>query len=86
VPARAIPIEDEPTLRRILAVLVEKWGRLRQLEAFLERSPLIEVELGEDSLAGPSGWPRTLAAAPDPRMGQAPRYPQPGGRRTRHAL
>jgi hypothetical protein len=45
MPARAIPIEDEPTRRRILAVLVEKWGREGQLEVFIERSPLIEVQL-----------------------------------------
>jgi deazaflavin-dependent oxidoreductase (nitroreductase family) len=45
IPARATPITDDATRRRILAQVVEKWNRQPQLEAFVASSPLVRVEL-----------------------------------------
>jgi deazaflavin-dependent oxidoreductase (nitroreductase family) len=45
LPARAIPIIDETERRRILAKIVQKWNRHDQLEAFVQSSPLVEVQL-----------------------------------------
>ena len=45
LPARALPITDEAERRRILARVVQKWNRQDQLEAFVQSSPLIEVQL-----------------------------------------
>ncbi len=46
LPAKALPITDEAERRRILAKVVQKWNRQDQLEAFVQSSPLIEVQLG----------------------------------------
>lgn len=43
IPARALPIMNEPTRRKIMSKVVEKWGRQSQFEEFVERSPLVEV-------------------------------------------
>lgn len=43
--ARAIPITDEPTRRQILSKVVDKWKRQRELETFVQSSPLVKVEL-----------------------------------------
>ncbi len=45
IPARAIPITDEATRRRVLSKVVEKWNQQDKLEAFMASSPLIEVRL-----------------------------------------
>jgi deazaflavin-dependent oxidoreductase (nitroreductase family) len=45
IPATAIPITDEATRRRVLAQVVAKWNRQAELEAFVQSSPLVEVEL-----------------------------------------
>jgi deazaflavin-dependent oxidoreductase (nitroreductase family) len=45
LPARAVPITDEAERRRVLAKVVQKWNRQDQLEAFVQSSPLVEVEL-----------------------------------------
>jgi deazaflavin-dependent oxidoreductase (nitroreductase family) len=45
IPARAIPITDAVERRRILARVVQKWNREDQLEAFVQSSPLVEVQL-----------------------------------------
>jgi deazaflavin-dependent oxidoreductase (nitroreductase family) len=45
IPARAIPVTDETERRRILARVVQKWNRQDQLEAFVQSSPLVEVQL-----------------------------------------
>ena len=45
LPARAIPITDETERRRILTRVVQKWNRQEQLEAFVQSSPLVEVQL-----------------------------------------
>jgi len=45
ISARAIPITDEAERRRILARVVQKWNRQAQLEAFVQSSPLVEVQL-----------------------------------------
>ena len=45
IPARAIPITDEAERRRVLSKVVEKWDRRDQLEAFVQSSPLVEVQL-----------------------------------------
>src|SRR5215813_1850126 len=45
LPARAIPITAEAQRRRILAKVVQKWNKHDQLEAFVQSSPLIEVQL-----------------------------------------
>ena len=43
--AKAIPITDEATRRQVLAKVVEKWNRQNELEAFVQSSPLVEVQL-----------------------------------------
>jgi deazaflavin-dependent oxidoreductase (nitroreductase family) len=43
--ARATPIADEATRRDVLTKVVEKWNRQAQLEAFVESSPLVRVQL-----------------------------------------
>src|SRR5262249_10204950 len=45
LPATAIPITDEAERRRVLAKVVQKWHRQEQLEAFVQSSPLVEVQL-----------------------------------------
>jgi len=45
LPARAIPIIDEAERRRVLTRVVQKWNKQDQLEAFVQSSPLIEVQL-----------------------------------------
>lgn len=45
IPARATPITDEPTRRKILTQVVAKWNRQAQLEEFVKHSPLVRVEL-----------------------------------------
>jgi deazaflavin-dependent oxidoreductase (nitroreductase family) len=45
ISARAIPITDEAERRRILARVVQKWNRQAQLEAFVQSSPLVKVQL-----------------------------------------
>ncbi len=45
IPARAMPITDEATRRQVLAQVVAKWDRRDQLEAFVQSSPLVHVEL-----------------------------------------
>ena len=45
LPARAIPITDETERRRVLTRVVQKWNKQDQLEAFVQSSPLVEVQL-----------------------------------------
>jgi len=45
IPARAIPITDEAARRQVLSKVVAKWGKQDQLEAFMQSSPLVEVQL-----------------------------------------
>ena len=44
-PARAIPITDEAERRRVLSKIVAKWNQQDNLEAFVQSSPLVKVEL-----------------------------------------
>jgi deazaflavin-dependent oxidoreductase (nitroreductase family) len=45
IPAKARPITDEAERRQVLAKVVEKWKRQAELEAFVQSSPLVEVQL-----------------------------------------
>ncbi len=45
VPATATPITDEATRRHVLSKVVAKWNRQDQLDAFIQSSPLVEVQL-----------------------------------------
>jgi deazaflavin-dependent oxidoreductase (nitroreductase family) len=45
IPAKAIPITDEATRRQVLTKVVEKWGKQAELEAFVQSSPLVKVQL-----------------------------------------
>ena len=45
LPARAIPITDEAERRRVLSKVVEKWKRQHEMEAFMQSSPLVKVQL-----------------------------------------
>src|SRR3712207_4276007 len=45
LPARATPITDEAERRRILSKVVEKWNQQDKLDAFVQSSPLVEVQL-----------------------------------------
>ena len=45
IPARAHPITDPAERRRVLPGLLAGLGRERELEDWVDRSPLIEVEL-----------------------------------------
>ncbi len=45
IPATAIPITDEAARRRVLSKVVAKWGKQAELEAFVQSSPLVEVQL-----------------------------------------
>jgi deazaflavin-dependent oxidoreductase (nitroreductase family) len=45
IPAKATPITDEGTRRRVLSQVVAKWNRQAELEAFVQSSPLVQVEL-----------------------------------------
>ena len=45
IPATAIPITDEAERRRVLSKVVAKWGKQAELEAFVQSSPLMEVQL-----------------------------------------
>ncbi|MFL5805910.1 MAG: nitroreductase/quinone reductase family protein [Roseiflexaceae bacterium] len=45
IPAKAIPITDEAARRRVLSKVVQKWGKQDELEAFVQSSPLVEVQL-----------------------------------------
>jgi deazaflavin-dependent oxidoreductase (nitroreductase family) len=47
IPAKAIPITDEAARRQVLAKVVEKWNRQNELEAFVQSSPLVEVQLAD---------------------------------------
>jgi deazaflavin-dependent oxidoreductase (nitroreductase family) len=45
LPARATPILDQPRRRTIIAAIHQKLGGQRDLEAWLEGSPLMDVQL-----------------------------------------
>ena len=45
IPAKAIPITDEAARRQVLSKVVAKWGKQAELEAFIQSSPLVEVQL-----------------------------------------
>ncbi len=45
IPATATPITDKATRRRVLTKVVAEWNKQDQLEAFVESSPLVEVQL-----------------------------------------
>src|SRR5436190_9175754 len=45
IPARATPITDEATRRQVLSKVVVKWNKQDELEAFVQSSPLVEVQL-----------------------------------------
>ncbi len=48
LPATAIPITDEAARRKVLSRVVARWRREDQLEAFVQGSPLVEVQLQND--------------------------------------
>lgn len=52
IPARATPVLDEDQRRQILAQIVERWGKQDELEAFVESSPLVEVQLMDSGASG----------------------------------
>jgi deazaflavin-dependent oxidoreductase (nitroreductase family) len=45
IPATATPITDEETRRQVLTKVVAKWNRQSQLDEFMKRSPLVQVQL-----------------------------------------
>jgi len=45
LPATATPITDEPTRRQVLTKVVQKWNKQDELEAYVQSSPLVEVQL-----------------------------------------
>jgi deazaflavin-dependent oxidoreductase (nitroreductase family) len=45
IPAKAIPITDVAERRRVLSQVVVKWNKQDQLDAYLQSSPLVEVQL-----------------------------------------
>lgn len=45
LPAKGTPISHEAERRRVLTRVVQKWNRQDQLEAFVQSSPLVEVQL-----------------------------------------
>ena len=45
LPARATPITDQAARRQVLSKVVEKWNRQNELEAFVQSSPLVQVQL-----------------------------------------
>lgn len=47
IPAIAIPIQDISRRKEILTRISRRWRRSNEIEAFLESSPLIEVELSD---------------------------------------
>ena len=57
IPATAMPITDEAERRRVLSKVVEKWNQQANLEAFVQSSPLVEVQLERTETGGP---PRRL--------------------------
>ena len=52
IPARARPITDPAERRKVLSGVLAGIGREGELEGWVERSPLIEVELLEREEAG----------------------------------
>jgi deazaflavin-dependent oxidoreductase (nitroreductase family) len=48
LPATAIPITDEAIRKQVLMQVVAKWGRQQEIQAFVQRSPLVKVQF-EDS-------------------------------------
>jgi deazaflavin-dependent oxidoreductase (nitroreductase family) len=51
LPATAIPITDEAIRKQVLMQVVAKWGRQQEIQAFVQRSPLVKVQFedGEKS-------------------------------------
>jgi len=45
LPARAVPITAEAVRRQVLTQVVAKWRRQAELEAFVQASPLVQVQL-----------------------------------------
>jgi deazaflavin-dependent oxidoreductase (nitroreductase family) len=45
IPATATPITDEAERRQVLSKVVAKWNRQNELEAFVQSSPLVKVQL-----------------------------------------
>jgi len=45
IPAKATPITDEAERRRVLSKVVAKWNKQDDLEAFMQSSPLVQVQL-----------------------------------------
>ena len=45
IPAKATPITDEAERRQVLSKIVAKWRQQDNLEAFVQSSPLVEVQL-----------------------------------------
>ena len=51
IPAKATPILDEPSRREILAKIIEKLGGGRDLEAWVESSPLVRFVLDLEGIS-----------------------------------
>jgi deazaflavin-dependent oxidoreductase (nitroreductase family) len=45
LPATATPITDAATRKQVLSKVVTKWNKQAELDAFLQSSPLVEVQL-----------------------------------------
>lgn len=50
LPATARQVTDEQERRAVLQVALRSWRREHQLEAFVERSPLVEVIFDDETL------------------------------------
>lgn len=48
LPATAIPINNGTIRREVLSKVVVKWNKQNELDAFLQSSPLVEVQLGDN--------------------------------------
>jgi deazaflavin-dependent oxidoreductase (nitroreductase family) len=44
IPAKATPLTDEAARRQVLTKVVVKWNKQDELEAFMQSSPLVEVQ------------------------------------------
>jgi len=47
ITATATPITDEATRRQVLTKVVAQWNRQAELEAFVQSSPLVSVQLDD---------------------------------------
>jgi hypothetical protein len=66
VPARARPVTDSAERRRVPREILERMGRIHELEDWIDHSPIVDVELDFDRTAPGTGQSKIRRARRSP--------------------